>query len=58
MTWDLHCGDCLALLPTLPADSVDLCFFSPPYEAQRTYSIGFRLSGQFWVNWMVKVFTE
>lgn len=45
---------------TLPlADkSVDLVFGSPPYEAQRTYGIGFELRGQAWVDFMVQVFRE
>jgi DNA modification methylase len=30
----LLCGDTLALLPTLPADSVDLIFADPPYNLQ------------------------
>lgn len=28
---DLHLGDCFDLLPTLPADSVDLLLTDPPY---------------------------
>jgi hypothetical protein len=58
MSWEFHCGDCLMILPTMPADSVDLVFFSPPYEDCRTYGIDFRLKGQAWVDWMVKVFVE
>lgn len=46
-----------AKLP-LADKSVDLVFGSPPYEAQRTYSIGFNLKGQAWVDWMVAVFRE
>jgi site-specific DNA-methyltransferase (adenine-specific) len=38
--------------------SVDLVFGSPPYEAQRTYGIGFNLRGQDWVDFMVEVFRE
>src|SRR5262245_61367184 len=51
-------ADCLAWLAALPADCADLCFFSPPYEDARTYGIDFKLSGQAWVDWMVRVFTE
>jgi site-specific DNA-methyltransferase (cytosine-N4-specific) len=51
----LHMGDCLAVMSTLPAGSVDLVFGSPPYEAARTYGIGFNLQGQAWVDWMVAV---
>ena len=39
-------------------DSVDLVFCSPPYEAQRTYGIGFDLRGQAWVDWAVERFVE
>lgn len=39
-------------------DSVDLCFGSPPYEAARTYGIGFKLKGQAWVDWMVERIVE
>lgn len=53
----LH-GDCLAVLPTLEPQSVDLVFGSPPYEDCRTYGIGFSLKGQEWVDWMVQVFRE
>lgn len=28
----LHCGDCLAALPTLPANSIDACVCDPPYH--------------------------
>jgi hypothetical protein len=31
-------------------------FGSPPYEAARTYGIGFNLRGQAWVDWMVGVY--
>ncbi len=51
-------ADCLEWLRDLEADSVDLVFGSPPYEAARTYSIGFNLRGQAWVDWMVKVYVE
>lgn len=37
-------------------DSVDLLLFSPPYEDARQYSeLGFKLKGQAWVDWMVRV---
>ncbi len=42
----------------LANDSVDLVFCSPPYEAQRTYGIGFNLKGQAWVDWAVERFVE
>lgn len=31
MTYTLHCGDCLDILPTLPAQSVDTVITDPPY---------------------------
>ena len=51
----LVCGDCLQVLAGMAPGSVDLVFGSPPYEAARTYGIGFNLSGQAWVDWMVAV---
>lgn len=51
-------GDCLDVLRTLPDDSVDLVFCSPPYEAARTYGIGFSLKGQDWVDWAVERYVE
>ena len=49
-------GDATAL--PLADRSVDLVFGSPPYEAARTYGIGFDLRGQAWVDWMVGVVWE
>lgn len=46
-----------ARLP-LADKSVDLVFCSPPYEAARTYGIGFNLRGQAWVDWAVGCFME
>jgi len=56
LTWSIVQSDCIEFLDGLPADSVDLCLFSPPYEAARTYGIAFKLRGQAWVDWMVRVF--
>jgi hypothetical protein len=50
--------DCLQFLHLMPDDSFDLVFCSPPYEAARTYGIGFDLSGQAWVDWAVKRYLE
>ncbi|SRR5579871_976835 len=58
VSWNFHCGDCLEVIRTMPADSVDLCMFSPPYEDARTYGIGFNLRGEEYVAWMMKVFGE
>ena len=53
----LH-GDCLDLMRQMPDDSVDLVFCSPPYEAARTYGIGFDLKGEDWVAWAFERYTE
>jgi site-specific DNA-methyltransferase (cytosine-N4-specific) len=42
----------------MAAGSVDLVFGSPPYENARTYNMGFNLTGQDWVDWMVSVCKE
>lgn len=58
ITGRLICGDCLEVMKTLPENSVDLVFGSPPYEDARTYGIGFNLKGQEWVDWMVEVYRQ
>jgi len=58
MTATVHLGDCLEILKAMPDDSVDLVFCSPPYEAARTYGIGFSLRGQDWVDWAVERYKE
>ncbi len=54
----LYNGDCLEILQSMPDNSVDLVFTSPPYEAARTYGIGFNLRGQDWVDWCVERFIQ
>lgn len=54
----LRCGDCLDLMRAMEADSVDLVFCSPPYEAARTYGIDFKLRGQDWVDWAFERYLE
>lgn len=49
-------SDCASI--PLDDDAVDLVFCSPPYEAARTYGIGFTLRGQAWVDWAVPRFLE
>lgn len=51
-------ADCLDWMREQPDNSVDLVFGSPPYEAARTYGIGFKLRGQEWVDWMVERIVE
>ena len=36
----IHCGDCNAILQTLPDNSMDLVITSPPYFQQRDYGGG------------------
>ncbi len=57
----LYCGDCLEILPTLPAKSVDLVITSPPYESQRLYledgvDLGIARDTEEWVEWLVEVY--
>ena len=42
----------------LADDSVDLVVCSPPYEAARTYGIGFKLKGDEWVQWAADRYME
>lgn len=51
-------SDCLLAMRAMPHNSVDLVFTSPPYEAARTYGIGFKLAGQDWVDWCVERYIE
>ena len=36
----IHCGDCLAILRTWPADCIDCIVTSPPYYGLRDYGTG------------------
>ena len=36
---DIRTGNCLDILPTLPAASVQCCVTSPPYWRQRDYGV-------------------
>lgn len=51
-------GDCFTELRKMADNSVDLVFTSPPYEAARSYGIGFDLKGQDWVDWSVERYLE
>ncbi len=53
MAYQLIHGDCLDAIRGFATDSIDLTFTSPPYTDQRTYGIGFKLSGQGWVDWCI-----
>ena len=51
--WRAEAGDCLELMRAMPDGCCSLACTSPPYSAQRNYSIGYRLEGEAWVEWMV-----
>lgn len=54
--WTCVQADALDFLRSLPDDSVDLLFTSPPYELARTYGIGDKMvGGEDWVRWMFEV---
>ncbi len=55
---EIICADWLDVSPTLPDNSVDLVFCSPPYEDARTYGIDFKIKGQDWVKWCMPRFME
>lgn len=56
--WSVEQADALDFLRRLPDRSCSLVFFSPPYEAQRTYGIGVKLKGQGWVDWLRPIIVE
>lgn len=58
--WVVQQADCLHWLAALPADSIDLCLFSPPYERARLYlengqDMGIARNTEEWVAWMVEI---
>ncbi len=56
MTYTLHCGDCLDVLPTIPSASVDAVITDPPYpEISRDYG---RMTEDEWWQMMMGVCTE
>jgi len=58
----IYTGDCLSILPTLGADSVQCCVTSPPYFGLRDYGvdgqIGLEPTPEEYVDKMVRVFRE
>lgn len=61
VNYQLHHGDCLAWLNSMPAGSVELVFGSPPYENCRLYledgqNMGIARDTEDWVAWMVEIF--
>lgn len=58
--WKVEQADCIEFLNSLPADSADLVFGSPPYEKCRLYlengeDLGIARDTEEWVAWMVEV---
>ncbi len=53
--WACVQADALEFLRSLPDDSVDLLFTSPPYLEARTYGIGAGRKLEPWVQWMVEL---
>jgi len=41
----LHCGDCLSVLDTIPDESIDLIYIDPPFYSQRSYETIWEESG-------------
>lgn len=58
VTAEVLLADNLEWMRSRETDSVDLVFTSSPYEARRTYGIGFKLRGQAFVDWCVERFVE
>lgn len=56
--WGVEHADALDWLRQLPERAASLTLFSPPYEGQRGYDMGFRLKGQAWVDWLRPIVTE
>lgn len=54
---DLHLGDCSKILKTIPDDSVDLIFTSPPYADQRKSTYG-GISPDDYVDWFLPISQE
>lgn len=57
-TFSLHRGEALEVLQSLPSDSVDLVFCSPPYEDARAYGLPSVPKGEAWVEWSRVRFLE
>jgi site-specific DNA-methyltransferase (adenine-specific)/site-specific DNA-methyltransferase (cytosine-N4-specific) len=54
MASNVICGDCFNVLPTLPAESVDLVVTSPPYADQRKDSYDGVAAG-YYVRWFLPI---
>lgn len=61
--WSIVHAGCLIWLRSLPDDSVDLLFTSPPYERARLYlengeDLGIARDTEEWVSWMLSICEE
>ena len=56
-SWHLAAGDCLTLMRTEPANSVDLVLGSPPYaeKGERYQGRPTRRKTPDWIDWMLDV---
>ena len=54
---NLHLGDCLEILQTLPDNCIDLIFTSPPYADQRKKTYG-GVSPSEYVEWLLPISAE
>lgn len=56
----LYEGDCLSVLPSIAAESVDLIFADPPFNLGKTYSskINDALEDEEYINWSKRWITE
>jgi len=60
MTWRIDKADCIEWLNSMPPQSVDLVFGSPPYSEARLYledgkNLGIARETEEWVAWMAIV---
>jgi DNA modification methylase len=60
--FNIHCGDAVAVLQTLPSESVNCCITSPPYFGLRDYGvdgqIGLEETPEQYIDRLVSVFRE
>lgn len=56
--WSVEKSDALEFLQSLPDDSVDVIFSSPPYSDARTYGIAANRNSSSWVEWMRPIVVE
>lgn len=59
----VFCGDCVEIMQSMDANSVDLVISSPPYSSQRSYlengiDLGISRKPEEWVEWMIEVVEE